>query len=51
VRRPKLIPELQAIGGDLVVVDEDGALDKIGQQSDCSALLQSFFEPFARRPR
>ena len=27
VRRPELIPELQAIGGDLVV--EDGALDKI----------------------
>ena len=29
VRRPELIPELQAIGGDLVVVDDDGALDKI----------------------
>jgi NADPH:quinone reductase-like Zn-dependent oxidoreductase len=29
VRRPELIPELLAIGGDLVVVDEDGALDKI----------------------
>ena len=29
VRRPELIPELQAIGGDLVVVDEDGAPDKI----------------------
>jgi NADPH:quinone reductase-like Zn-dependent oxidoreductase len=29
VRCPELIPELQAIGGDLVVVDEDGALDKI----------------------
>src|SRR5712672_2500324 len=29
VRRPELVPELQAIGGDLVVVDEDGALDKI----------------------
>ena len=29
VRRLELIPELQAIGGDLVVVDEDGALDKI----------------------
>src|SRR5713101_5360358 len=29
VRRPELIPELQAVGGDLVVVDEDGALDKI----------------------
>src|SRR6267142_3067795 len=29
VRRPELIPELQAIGGDLVVVDEDGALDNI----------------------
>ena len=29
VRRPELIPELQAIGGDLVIVDEDGALDKI----------------------
>jgi len=29
VRRPELIPELQAIGGDLVVVDEDGALDQI----------------------
>src|ERR1700747_2626453 len=29
VRRPELIPELQAIGGDVVVVDEDGALDRI----------------------
>jgi NADPH:quinone reductase-like Zn-dependent oxidoreductase len=30
VRRPELIPELQAVGGDLVVVDdEDCALDKI----------------------
>src|ERR1700751_5927879 len=29
VRRPDLIPELQAIGGDLVVLDEEGALDKI----------------------
>ncbi len=29
VRRPELIPELQAIGGDLVVMDEDGVLDKI----------------------
>ena len=29
VRRPELIQELQAIGGDLVVVDEDGVLDKI----------------------
>ena len=29
MRRPRLIPELQAIGGDLVVVDDDGALDKI----------------------
>jgi NADPH:quinone reductase-like Zn-dependent oxidoreductase len=29
VRRPELIPELQAIGADLVVVDEDGALDEI----------------------
>src|SRR5437899_7820512 len=29
VRRPELIRELQAIGGDLVVVDEDSALDKI----------------------
>src|SRR5207245_6730160 len=29
VRRPELIPELQAIGGDLVVVDEDGPLDRI----------------------
>jgi NADPH:quinone reductase-like Zn-dependent oxidoreductase len=29
VRRPELIPQLQAIGGDLVFVDEDGALDKI----------------------
>jgi NADPH:quinone reductase-like Zn-dependent oxidoreductase len=29
VRRPELISELQAIGGDLVIVDEDGALDKI----------------------
>ena len=29
VRRPELISELQAIGGGLVIVDEDGALDKI----------------------
>jgi NADPH:quinone reductase-like Zn-dependent oxidoreductase len=29
VRRPELIPELQAIGGDLVIVDEDGAVEKI----------------------
>ena len=29
VRRPELIPELEAIGGDLVIVDEDGALDKV----------------------
>ena len=29
VRRPELIQELQAVGGDLVVVDEDGVLDKI----------------------
>src|SRR6201993_775249 len=29
VRRPELVPELQAIGGDLVVVDEEGALDRI----------------------
>jgi NADPH:quinone reductase-like Zn-dependent oxidoreductase len=29
VRRPELIPELEAIGGDLVVVDEDGVLDRI----------------------
>jgi NADPH:quinone reductase-like Zn-dependent oxidoreductase len=29
VRRPELIPELQVVGGDLVVVDEDGALAKI----------------------
>jgi NADPH:quinone reductase-like Zn-dependent oxidoreductase len=29
VRRPELVPELETIGGDLVAVDEDGALDKI----------------------
>jgi NADPH:quinone reductase-like Zn-dependent oxidoreductase len=29
VRRPELIPELEAIGGDLVVVDEDDAINKI----------------------
>jgi NADPH:quinone reductase-like Zn-dependent oxidoreductase len=29
VRRPELVPELQAVGGDLVVVDQSGALDKI----------------------
>ena len=29
VRRPELVAELKAIGGDLVVVDEDGALEKI----------------------
>src|SRR3989442_656842 len=29
VRRPELVPELQAVGGDLVIVDQSGALDKI----------------------
>ena len=29
VRRPELIQELEATGGDLVVVDEDDAIDKI----------------------
>ena len=29
VRRAKLVPELQAIGADLGVVDEEGALEKI----------------------
>src|SRR5260221_5800639 len=29
VRRPELVHELRAIGGDLVLVDEDGVLDKI----------------------
>ena len=29
MRRSELVPELQAIGGDLVVVDEKGTLDKI----------------------
>lgn len=29
VRHPELVPELQAIGGNLVVIDEKGALDKI----------------------
>jgi NADPH:quinone reductase-like Zn-dependent oxidoreductase len=29
VRRPELVPELQALGGDLVIVDQSGALDKI----------------------
>jgi NADPH:quinone reductase-like Zn-dependent oxidoreductase len=29
VRRPELVPELQAIGGDVVVVDENGAADEI----------------------
>jgi NADPH:quinone reductase-like Zn-dependent oxidoreductase len=29
VRRRELVRELEAIGGDVVVVDEDGALDKI----------------------
>ena len=29
VRRPELLPELQAIGGDLVVAEEDDALDKM----------------------
>jgi hypothetical protein len=33
VRRPELIPELEAIGGDLVVVDGDGAIEKFGQPS------------------
>ncbi|WJR75551.1 zinc-dependent alcohol dehydrogenase family protein [Bradyrhizobium sp. NP1] len=29
VRRPELIPELEAIGADFVIVDEDGSIDKI----------------------
>src|SRR3989454_389681 len=29
VRRPELVPELHAVGGDLVIVDQNGALDKI----------------------
>src|SRR2546427_55401 len=29
VRRPELVPELQAVGGDLVIVDQRGGLDKI----------------------
>jgi NADPH:quinone reductase-like Zn-dependent oxidoreductase len=29
VRRPELIPELEAIGADVVVVDDDRAIDKI----------------------
>src|SRR5438128_485641 len=29
VRRPELVPELQAVGGDLVIVDQSGALDNI----------------------
>jgi NADPH:quinone reductase-like Zn-dependent oxidoreductase len=29
VHRPELIPELKAIGGDVAVVDQDGALDKM----------------------
>src|SRR4029434_3680480 len=28
-RRLELVPELQAVGGDLVIVDQGGALDKI----------------------
>src|SRR3989475_11476772 len=29
VRRPELVTELQAVGGDLVIVDQSGAVDKI----------------------
>jgi NADPH:quinone reductase-like Zn-dependent oxidoreductase len=29
VRRPELVPELQAAGGDLVTPDQNGALDKV----------------------
>jgi len=29
VRRPELVPELQAVGGDLVIVDQSGMVDKI----------------------
>src|SRR5207237_3117646 len=29
VRRLELVPELQAVGGDLVIVDQSGAVDKI----------------------
>jgi NADPH:quinone reductase-like Zn-dependent oxidoreductase len=34
VRRPELVPELEAAGGDLVLVDEKGALDKIRARVD-----------------
>src|ERR1700756_3181083 len=33
VRRPELVPELQAAGGDLVIVDQSGTLDKIRQRT------------------
>ena len=33
VRRPELVPELQAVGGDLVIVDQSGALDKMRASS------------------
>lgn len=29
VRRPELIPDLEAIGGDLVIMDEDSAIDRM----------------------
>ena len=34
VRRPELIPELEAAGGDLVLVDDNGARDKIRARVD-----------------
>ena len=34
VRRPELIPELEAAGGDLVLVDDNGAGDKIRARVD-----------------
>src|SRR4029077_13150241 len=34
VRRPELVPELETAGGDVVLVDEKGALDKIRARVD-----------------
>jgi len=36
-RRPELVPELQAVGGDLVIVDQGGRSTKSGQRSETAA--------------
>ena len=50
VRRPELIPELQAVGGDLVVVDEAARSTRSGQPSETVAYRSPSTELRARLP-